>query len=64
MIVPAMANRAARLFQLLDFCVGGAVLRYRRVGAMLRGNAERAISLGAARNMMLEKREEKRDKEK
>jgi hypothetical protein len=57
-----MPKRAAKLFQLLDFCVGGAVLRYRRAGAMLRGSAERAINLGAARNMVLERIQEKEER--
>jgi hypothetical protein len=54
MIVPAMPNRATKLFQLLDFCVGGAVLMKRLAGAALRGRAERAINRGAARYMMLD----------
>jgi hypothetical protein len=54
MMVPAIPNRASKLFQLLDFCVGGAVLMYRRAGATLRGSAERAINRGAARNMVAE----------
>jgi hypothetical protein len=58
-----MPKRATKLFQLRDFCVGGAVLRYRRVGcATLRGSAERAINRGAARNMMLERTEENEEK--
>jgi len=56
-MVPATPNRATKLFQLLDFCVGGAVLMFRRAGGMGRGAmervAERAINRGAARNMLL-----------
>jgi hypothetical protein len=56
-----MPVRAAKLFQLLDFCEGGAVLRKRRVGAAARGRARnafgRAIDRKTGRNML------KRDKE-
>lgn len=58
-MVPAIPKRATKLFQLRDFCVGGAVLRYRRAGVMERvaisrcSAAERAINRGVARNMML-----------
>jgi len=60
-MVPAMPIRAAMLFQLLDFCEGGAVLRNRRVGAAARWTARnavgRAINRVAGRNML------ERDKE-
>ena len=55
-MVPAMPIRAAKLFQLLDFCDGGAVLRNRRAGAAARGTARnavgRAINRTAGRNML------------
>ena len=52
-----MPTRATKLFQLLDFCVGGAVLMKRLdAAAGARGNArvaaERAISLDAGRNIV------------
>jgi hypothetical protein len=68
MIVPAIPNRATKLFQLLDFWVGGAVLMYRRAGATervatLRCSAvERAINRGAARNIVLKGKQQERDK--
>lgn len=64
MMVPAIPYRAAKLFQLLDFCVGGAVLMYRLTGATLRDSAERATNRGAARNMISEKKINKKERKK
>jgi hypothetical protein len=51
-----MPIRAAKLFQLLDFWLGGAVLRKRRAGAAARGTARnavgRAIDRKTGRNML------------
>jgi hypothetical protein len=53
--------------KLLDFCDGGAVLKYLLTGATDRSGAARsagrAINRGAARNMMLRDVKQKRDAE-
>lgn len=55
-MAPARPSRATKLFQLLLFCAGGAVLMVLRAGKEARGKARRAlwraINRGAVRNMV------------